>query len=37
MKKRKRSDFVIENDGNIEELKEKIDKFLEYLETKCYV
>ena len=36
-KKKKRSDFVIENDGNIEELKEKIDKFLEYLETKCYV
>ena len=35
--KKKRSDFVIENDGNIEELKEKIDKFLEYLETKCYV
>ena len=35
--KEKRSDFVIENDGNIEELKEKIDKFLEYLETKCYV
>ena len=34
--KKKRSDFVIENDGNIEELKEKIDKFLEYLETKCY-
>mgnify|MGYP000856292375 CR=1 FL=1 len=31
--KKKRSDFVIEN----EELKEKIDKFLEYLETKCYV
>ena len=35
--KKKRSNFVIENDGNIEELKEKIDKFLEYLETKCYV
>ena len=35
--KRKRSDFVIENDGNIEELKEKIDTFLEYLETKCYI
>ena len=35
--KKKRSDFVIENDGNIEELKEKIDKFLEYLETKWYV
>lgn len=35
--KKKRSDFVIENDGNIEELKEKIGKFLEYLETKCYV
>jgi len=35
--KKKRSDFVIENDGNIEELKEKIDKFLEYLETECYV
>ena len=35
--KKKRSDFVIENDGNIEELKEKIDKVLEYLETKCYV
>ena len=35
--KKKRSDFVIENDGNIEELKEKIDKFLEYLETKCYI
>ena len=35
--KKKRSDFVIENDGNIEELKEKIDKFLEYLDTKCYV
>ena len=35
--KKKRSDFVIENDGNIEVLKEKIDKFLEYLETKCYV
>ena len=32
--KKKRSDFVIENDGNIEELKEKIDKFLEYLEKK---
>ena len=35
--KKKRSDFVIENDGNIEELKEKIVKFLEYIETKCYV
>ena len=35
--KRKRSDFVIENDGNIEGLKEKIDTFLEYLETKCYI
>ena len=35
--KRKRSDFVIENDGNIEELKEKIDTFLEYLETKYYI
>ena len=35
--KKKRSNFVIENDGNIEELKEKIDKFLEYLETKYYV
>ena len=34
--KKKRSDFVIENDGNIEELKEKIDKFLEYLETKYF-
>jgi len=35
--KRKRSDFVIENDGNIAELKEIIDTFLEYLETKCYI
>ena len=34
--KKKRSDFVIENDGNIEELKEKIDEFLEYLKIKYF-
>ena len=34
--KKKKSDFVIENNGNIEELKEKIDEFLEYLESKYF-
>ena len=34
--KKERSDFVIENDGNIEELKEKIDEFLEYLKLKYF-
>ena len=34
--KKKKSDFVIENNGNIEELKEKIDEFLEYLKIKYF-
>ena len=34
--KKEKSNFVIENDGNMEELKEKIDEFLEYLKIKYF-
>ena len=30
--KREKSDFVIENDGNMDDLNKKVDKFLKSLE-----
>ena len=34
--KREKSDFVIENDGNMDDLNKKVDKFLKSLEQQQF-